>query len=152
MARRAELGIKVRQPLQSLKVKTANKKLKTYKDLLEVLKDEVNVKQIVFDDKLETEVEFDINITPALKEEGTLREFTRLVQDLRKKGGLMPKDKVSLFVDAEGANQSILQKNSKKFAKEVGAKTIAFRRSEKFNAEWIGQVNNSPVWLALKKI
>ena len=152
LARRAELGIKVRQPLQSLKVKTANKKLKTYKDLLEVLKDEVNVKQIIFDDKLETEVEFDINITPALKEEGTLREFTRLVQDLRKKGGLMPKDKVSLFVDAEGANQSILQKNSKKFAKEVGAKTIAFRRSEKFNAEWIGQVNNSPVWLALKKI
>ena len=39
-----------------------------------MIKDELNVKEIIFDDKISGEVELDTEITPELKEEGDLRE------------------------------------------------------------------------------
>ena len=76
-------GIKVRQPLQKLKVKSL--KLKVDKELLEVLADEINVKEIIFDKNIASDVELDIKITPELKNEGIVRELVRSIQDLRKK-------------------------------------------------------------------
>jgi len=93
LAERAELGIKVRQPLQKLKIK--NEKLKiTIKNskLLDLIKEEANIKEIVFDNRIKEEVELDTNITPELKEEGLIRDIIRHIQDLRKKAGLTPED------------------------------------------------------------
>ena len=80
---RAKSGIKVRQPLQKLKIK--NLKLKNNEDLIKLIKYELNVKEIIFDDKISGEVELDTEITPRLKEEGELRELIRGLQDLRKR-------------------------------------------------------------------
>ena len=80
---RAKSGIKVRQPLQKLKIK--NLKLKNNEDLIKLIKDELNVKEVIFDDKISGEVELDTTITPELKKEGELRELVRGLQDLRKK-------------------------------------------------------------------
>ena len=66
--------------------------------LADIIKDELNVKEIKFgaaEDKLDTA------ISPALKEEGDLRELLRKIQDLRKEKGLKVGDVASLVVPAE---------------------------------------------------
>ncbi|HQK64111.1 MAG TPA: class I tRNA ligase family protein, partial [Candidatus Staskawiczbacteria bacterium] len=75
LAERISAGIKVKQPLASLKVKN-----KISEGLLYLIKDEINVKEVIFDDKIEKEVGLDIDITEELKEEGVLREIIRQVQ------------------------------------------------------------------------
>ena len=97
--------INVRQPLSSL---TSGIVLKTA-DFLKVVQDEVNVKEIKFDAKLETTVKLDTTITPELKEEGDLREFLRTIQDLRKEKGLTVNDKAVLV--ATEAMRPIISEN-----------------------------------------
>ncbi len=93
---RQKAGIKVRQPLASLKLKVESEKLSSeYADLI---KDEINVKKVIFDNSVTDEVELDTNIIPALKAEGEYREFMRELQDERKKKGLNPGDKMAMPV------------------------------------------------------
>jgi len=40
------------------------------------------------------EIGLNIEITPQLKEEGMIRDFIREIQELRKKAGLKPRDKI----------------------------------------------------------
>ncbi|MEK7173135.1 MAG: isoleucine--tRNA ligase, partial [Patescibacteria group bacterium] len=82
LAQRMDLKIGVRQGLSKLKVKSA--KLKVKEELLDLIKDEVNVKEVVFDENIKDEVELDTTMTDELKEEGQVREIIRHIQDLRK--------------------------------------------------------------------
>lgn len=89
---RKRLKIKVRQPLLKITVKwTKFKKLFTgedknrLKDLLDLIKDELNVKEIELKDGDELEVKFETKITKNLEEEAKARELIREIQNLRKK-------------------------------------------------------------------
>ena len=84
---RAKAGIKVRQPLKKFRIK--NLKLKNNEDLIKLIKDELNVKEVVFDDKiLLGEVDLDTKITPELKEEGGVKRFDSRASRFEKKIGL----------------------------------------------------------------
>ncbi len=109
---RAESGIKVRQPLASLKIQNNKSKIQNDDGLLGLIKDEVNVKEIIFDESIKNEIELDVNINEELKKEGWMRELLRQIQSLRKKEGLMPE----YLVDLEVATN----KNGKKLIKEFG--------------------------------
>ncbi len=98
---RSAVGIKVRQPLNELRVKS--EKLREKTELLELIKDEVNVKAVVVDGTQNEPVVLDTTITDALKVEGEVRDFVRMVQDLRKQAGLSPKDQAVLVVAHENA-------------------------------------------------
>jgi isoleucyl-tRNA synthetase len=91
---RQKAGIKVRQPLQKLTADT--RKLKA--ELLELIKDEVNVKEVA-----QGEFILDTAITEELKKEGEARDILRAVQDMRKVAGLAPKDRAVLAVSAADA-------------------------------------------------
>jgi len=91
---RQKVNIPVRQPLQKLKIKS----IKLKEEYTEIIKDELNIKEITEDQNIENEVELDTNITPELKKEGDFREFVRAIQDLRKKEGLMPSDSIVLTI------------------------------------------------------
>ncbi len=94
---RMQSKINVRQPLHKLSVNNmAFKKLS--EEMIEIIKDEVNIKSVVFDQNIKNSVELDTNITDELREEGELREFLRKVQDLRKSKGLTIKDVAVLVV------------------------------------------------------
>jgi isoleucyl-tRNA synthetase len=125
---REKSKIKVRQPLNKLKIK--NQKLKVGEEYMEIIKDEVNVKIVVFDDGLEGLVWLDTEITSELKEEGIAREVIRAVQDLRKKMNLVPKDVVSLAIHADEKVKKSIEKYQEKISKTVGAKDIVFTDSE----------------------
>jgi isoleucyl-tRNA synthetase len=148
LAKRAESGIKVRQPLSELRIK--NYELRNNEELLKILADEINVKKIVFDGKIKEEVELDTKITAELREEGILREFIRLVQGLRQEAGYKPKDVIYLFVSA-GDLDAVLNKNLNLLKKEVGAKNIEFRRTDKFDAGEETKIDGSKIWIGIKK-
>ncbi|MBI2635267.1 MAG: class I tRNA ligase family protein [Parcubacteria group bacterium] len=120
LALRAEAGIKVRQPLQALTI--AETGLKKYPELLDLIKDEVNVKEIVFGDK----IELDTKITTELKEEGLTREIARQIQGMRKDGGLTPKETIVVYMKGEENIQKIISKWEKTLTSEVGARKIEF--------------------------
>ena len=110
---RAKAGIKVRQPLQTIKAKS--EKLKP--EFTELVKDEVNVKGVVFDENIAEEVLLDTEITPKLKEEGDLRDLIRAIQDFRKESGLTPKDKIELSVVCGEENAELIKRHESEIKK-----------------------------------
>ncbi len=123
LAKRAEAGIKVRQPLRSLKI---NQKLK--RDYLELIKDEVNVKEVVFG----KELKLDTTLSPALKEEGISREIIRQIQESRKRAKLTPKDIIAVsFFLAEGELEEVIRKWETYLKSETFSASIAFPKEGK---------------------
>jgi len=121
---RAKAGIKVRQPLQKFKIK--NLKLKIKEELLVLIKDELNVKEILWDDKILGEVELNTEITPELKEEGEFRDLIRGLQDLRKKTGLNPGQKIVLLVQADIQAREFMEKFVEEIKKSAGLEKLEF--------------------------
>jgi isoleucyl-tRNA synthetase len=109
---RAKAGIKVRQPLASLSIQ--NEVLKGKQDLLSLVKEEINIKDVIIDAGLTEPVMLDTKITQELKEEGQAREFIRAVQELRKKANLNPLDVISLKIKTSTGKELIGQ-----FEKEI---------------------------------
>ena len=140
LAERAKAGIKVRQPLQGLQVKD-----KISKELLELIKEEINVKEIVFgkDLKLNTE------ITSDLKEEGIAREVIRQIQEMRKKAGLRPRDRISIHYSGIEELAGILAKNKKNILIETKADSFELELTE--GGEKI-KVDGQNLCLAIKKL
>lgn len=94
---RAAAGIKVRQPLATLTIPHAL--FPTDTAFHELIKDEVNVKEVVSGDG--ESVEIDTTITNELKKEGMARELIRHIQQLRKDSDLTPQDTAKLSIDAD---------------------------------------------------
>ncbi|KKS82181.1 MAG: Isoleucine-tRNA ligase [Candidatus Wolfebacteria bacterium GW2011_GWC1_43_10] len=150
LAKRAELGIKVKQPLQQLKVK--DEKLKVGEGLLEILRDEVNIKEVIFDKNIESDFELDTNITPELRMEGKLRELTRTIQDLRQEAGCVPKDKILVWIDGNQEAKALIESNSDWIKREVGAKKVETGRTAKFSAEIETKIDTQKIWIGIKKV
>lgn len=87
---RAKAGIKVRQPLAKLVVPSVGK----FVDYVEILKDELNVKEV----ELGRDYSLDVEITSALRREGEMRELTRHIQNARKDAGLNIDDRIRLSI------------------------------------------------------
>lgn len=133
LAERSAKAIKIRQPLASLKIRSAKSEILNYEELLELIKEEVNVKEIIFDAKIENKVELDTNITEKLKEEGTVRDIIRQVQEKRKEMGLVPQDKISVQFLVPKKEKLIIEKNRSLLLKE-------FRATEIFTEERDGGI------------
>ena len=104
---RMKANIKVRQPLQRLTIKQS---LKVDSELCDLIRDRVNVKEVVFSDREDFDAVLDTNITPILMEEGVVREIIRAVQDTRKQKGLTPSDSIDLVIGANEACKDVLEK------------------------------------------
>ncbi len=130
---RLKAGIKVRQPLNKLKIK--NEKLKIEPAIMELIKDEVNVKEVEFSKDLKEEVELDTKITPELKAEGFLRELVRQIQELRKEKGLSPGDKIYLELKLNPKDKKMLHGKIKDLQKEVKAPKVILSNSSTLKIE-----------------
>jgi isoleucyl-tRNA synthetase len=170
LAKRADAGIKVRQPLQSITYHVSGV---TNKELIQILKDEVNVKEVLFgkmtkpkkphtlkisvSDSVKVseglmKVKLDTAITPALREEGLIREISRAVQELRQKAGLAPNDRVVLMLRVGDELRDAVMKNEATLKSDVGAKLIEYKQSEKFTAEIITKIEGQELWIGIRKI
>ena len=151
LALRAEKGIKVRQPLKTLEVRSEKLDVRD-KELIEILKNEMNVKEVKWNLKMDGEVNLDLEITPELKEEGLVRELARMVQGLRHDANYVPKDRIALMVEASKELRGVWERNTDSLKKEVGAKSVEFKKSEKFDAEINTKLDNQPIWIGVRKL
>ena len=135
---RASAKIKVRQPLQTLYVHGKFSSDEGYVEELEdLIKDEVNVKELVAESDGKTSipkgfvsaeaggytVALDIEITPELRDEGLLREIIRMIQESRKKAGCSPEEKVGLLFESKELAKLIL-KNADKLRAETNLEYV----------------------------
>ena len=145
LAARAEKGIKVRQPLASMKVG-----VQLAGPLQVIVAEEVNVKEIIFV-KGQSGVELDIEITQALREEGLVREVARMFQELRQKAGLEPKDRIIAIMELPEKTMQVIDRNEPSFLVDIGATAVEFGRSDKFIAEEVTKLEGQNVWVAIRK-
>lgn len=101
---RAQAGVKVRQPLARLIIKN-----QISGEYQEIIRDELNLKEVVSRSDLPTELELDTTLTAELREEGELRDLMRVIQDARKEAGLLPGELAVLT--ANPAKQKLIEKN-----------------------------------------
>jgi len=121
---RARAGIKIRQPLSLLKVKGDGAKIT--QDLLSIIKDEINVKNVSFDINIVEQVELDTSITPELKDEGEMRELVRAIQEFRKEKNMEPKDSLKLRLSLTEYGKEILGKFENEIKKTCNIGKLEF--------------------------
>lgn len=123
LEQRAKNKLPIRQPLAKMIVKFPGLK-KLGKEFEKIINDELNIKKIEYQPSTEKEVELDLVLTPALKEEGIVRELIRQLNDLRKKSGLTIKDKIIFFYQTDKDLAEIIERNSEVLKKQVLAEKI----------------------------
>lgn len=92
-AARKEASVRLRQPLASMTITTSEV---ISSDLQDLIKEELNVKEVKVTAGEKLSVELDLNLTPGLIDEGTARDLMRDIQGARKKLGLSQTDLVSV--------------------------------------------------------
>ncbi len=140
---RAEAGIKVRQPLGVLKIK-----YDVLEDLFEIIKEEVNVKDIVVDKKQEKNVILDTQITPELRLEGMARDVIRQIQEMRKEAGYEVDNRIKVCY--HGASQ-VFSAFGDLIAREVLADSLEEGKMEDADLEKEVKIDNEKVVLYIKK-
>lgn len=158
LSKRALEGIKVRQPLASVKlINTISQdtSAEVAQFLIDIAKDELNVKsvEIVTDSESESaqpSVVYDLTITPELKREGLMREIVRHVQSARKQAGLQIDDRIVLSISSD---DSEISQAIDAFADVIKSETLAVElnsaadESEKYDVKIEGKL----VEISLKK-
>ena len=158
LSKRASEGIKVRQPLASVKlINTISQDTpaEVAQFLIDIAKDELNVKsvEIVTDsesDSAQPSVVYDLTITPELKREGLMREIVRHVQSARKQAGLQIDDRIVLSISSD---DSEISQAIDAFADVIKSETLAVElnsvadESEKYDVKIEGKL----VEISLKK-
>ena len=158
LSKRASEGIKVRQPLASVKlINTISQDTpaEVAQFLIDIAKDELNVKsvEIVTDSESESaqpSVVYDLTITPELKREGLMREIVRHVQSARKQAGLQIDDRIVLSISSD---DSEISQAVDAFADVIKSETLAVElnsvvnESEKYDVKIEGKL----VEISLKK-
>jgi isoleucyl-tRNA synthetase len=142
---RAKAGIKIRQPLARLTVK--NLTLRGKDEYNELIKDEVNLKEVSFDENIAEDVVLDIAITPELKKEGQFRDLLRTVQELRKTTGLQPSDVVDLHVKTNDDGKALVGAFESELMKTALVRKISF---EEVTGEQV-EIDGTPFTLLVKK-
>lgn len=131
LAQRSKEGIKVRQPLGSVRVSdkidniTFNSKYR--EEIIDLIKEETNIKEVGIDFNVELTENIKLNtvLTAELKEEGTVREIIRQIQQMRKDARLVPADRINVLYQNAEFFDKILINNKKTILKEVLADGIA---------------------------
>jgi len=146
LARREDANIKVRQPLSRLVLKTPIEG-----QLADILKEEVNVREISFDASLNEPLELNTALTEDLVREGIVREVIRLIQGMRQKIACKPSDKISLFLVASKRIESAVREQEKIVVSETSASRIEFRKGEKTDMQSESSIQGEKISLGIKK-
>ncbi|MFW6283683.1 MAG: class I tRNA ligase family protein, partial [Minisyncoccales bacterium] len=149
---RSNKGIKVRQPLSAGEI-SKKSILKNEKELLEILKNEINVNEVKFDSSLDKgEIKLDTEITTELKQKGTAREIIRKIQRMRKKAGYQPQDKVLIRYEGDKEIEKALTNFSDYIKKEGRIEDFSLRKEDMdFDMEKDFEMKGKKLWIGIKK-
>jgi len=145
---RQELNFKVRQPLQSLILKQDNN---FSQDLINLIKEEVNVKDVVVNKDASDEISYDTSLSQELINEGKLREITRLINGARQKSKCTPDDLIDIsFIEASDILQEFIKQNEVEIKETSKVAQIQFIKIDS-DYETKGKLEEDNFILQLKK-
>jgi len=96
LQKRAESKIKVRQPIAKITINPKFVQEKIGDELENIIKEELNIKEIVFDENIAELLILDTEITEELKLEGQAREVIRFIQEMRKEAGFEVDNRIQI--------------------------------------------------------
>ncbi len=149
LAERGKAGMKVRQPLATLRIKNHESRIT---DLLDVLAEEVNVKEVVADPSISGEIALDTVVTRELREEGMARELVRNIQELRRDAGLTPGDKIRVQISDAGKFGALVERWTPFIRKEAGAAHLEAGGKRAFDAERELKVDGQNIRIGIQKV
>ncbi len=161
---RASSGLKLRQPLSELRFRIKGTVLG--KGLEGLIKEELNVKKIKsaktmpsgrFWKKEESgkiNAALNVEMTQELKEEGEVKEILRFAQEMRKEGGLKPKDRIEIYYSGNFEISNIIKRNKDIILKETKAQGLfeGKKPGMGYNIEKEVKVDSRTIWLGIKKV
>ena len=98
-------------------------------ELQDIIKQELNIKELQFAKSEQLEVKLDTSMTPELESEGYAREVTRKIQALRKTHKLVKTDEIELQINSDFNTR--LNPYLKSIQTQVGATTITTEKTDK---------------------
>ncbi|MDP3957015.1 MAG: isoleucine--tRNA ligase [bacterium] len=144
LALRTIAKVKVRQPLSGISIQE-----RTFRDEIgEIIKEELNVKNITTYKTLAQLVELNTEVTPELKLEGEAREIIRAIQEGRKKAKFNVEDRIVLGYQGK---EKVFEKFGDLIAKEILA--ISVENKDVSNAEYCEtvEIDGEPFSFSLKR-
>lgn len=144
---REKAKIAIRQALPKITVRGAS----LPREYLEIIMDEVNVKEVVLADTgaKELSVELDTTITPELRMEGLARDMTRKINSYRKESRLTIKDRITLFIETDSKElRECIYKHGKEIMRDVQADEILLERGDAPPKEF--NLGGNKMWVAFK--
>lgn len=137
---RAQNNLKVRQPLSALTYQLPAKHPPLSEEVLAIIRDEVNVKTVAYDEEIKVTAENDLNLkmieaggvsvaldialTDELREEGMFRDVVRTIQEKRKKLDLVPSDRILLTLGGDKDAITLVTKYASELEKLANVATI----------------------------
>ena len=95
--------------------------------MLKLIKDELNVKEVIFDDKIQTEVELDTEISPELQEEGRPARSDSRSSGFEKKSGLNQAIKLFCLFRRKFKPENLWKNSPEKSKKSAGVERLEFK-------------------------
>lgn len=141
---RANAGIKVRQPLSKLQI--TNYELRD--KLINIVREEVNVKEIKLIKGENFNIELNTEISEELKLEGQAREIIRHIQEMRKKAGYEVDNRIK--VGYTGALK-VFDKFGEVIAREVLADELITGEIENADLEKGFEIENEEIKISIKR-
>ncbi|MFH0808607.1 MAG: isoleucine--tRNA ligase [archaeon] len=143
---KANIGIK--WPLTKAIVLTP---IQPNKELTEIIKEELNIKEIEYQEAKELEIILDTTQTPELEAEGYAREISRKIQAARKEAGLIKSNNIELEITSDFNDK--LESQLESIQKQVGAETISLKYSSKtFNHLEVGKIKGKNFEIRFNKL
>ena len=121
LAERDKKKVGLKWPLASATIYSSKK---FNKEILEIISNQLNVKELILKDEEETKVEIYSQLTPELEAEGYAREISRQVQAFRKKLGLNKKDSIELIIVTNQDFKEILERQKEFIEERTNSKRL----------------------------
>jgi len=123
------------------------------KDYLDLIADELNVKEVVWEGKGgNLSLNLDTVITPELQIEGYKREMIRTVNALRKEAGLTPAHRIEIWVEGDEAAVSWLPNVSEDLKKSTLADNLEVGATDKSVAEKGVKFESGPLTVRIVRV
>jgi isoleucyl-tRNA synthetase len=151
LGQRDKIHVGLKWPLANAKVVAPSE---LDKKLEEIIKSQINVKNVEIKTGKEISVELDEKMTPELEAEGYARELSRKIQEYRKQLGLQKTDRVETFVIVDEEFKNILEKQKKFISERTNSKKLEFVTTDKerFKNKTDLKIKDKKGWISIVKV
>ncbi|MGC9110289.1 MAG: isoleucine--tRNA ligase [candidate division WOR-3 bacterium] len=164
-AAREKAQVRVRQPLARMAVVIRNgQPAERFQPYLEIIKDELNIREVLFLKTGETmpaglviqtdddyTVGIDTRLTPELEYEGVARELVRKIQSMRKNAGLQVVDRIVIGIQCPAKVIEAIQMFGDYIRQETLAQDLRFAPLAQCAARGDFDINGNPVRVEINK-